>query len=66
MTYNNDAKKKYLQNLHDADEIAAELKWEKLFAKSLPQLEKMAQQALQDYHAGRTLPLDDLWDESLD
>jgi len=44
------------------DELEDEQRWDTAFENSLPQLEQLAQKALQDYKAGRTQDLnpDDL------
>jgi hypothetical protein len=40
-------------------EIESERKWDELFSRPPSEaLERMAQEALEDYHAGRTTPLD--------
>lgn len=38
-------------------ELAAEQRWNESFAKSQDALEKLAQEALAEYHAGLTKPL---------
>ncbi len=40
------------------DELIAERRWEQAFDKSPDLLEKLANEALEEYHAGKTLPLD--------
>ena len=40
------------------DEIASEARWSAAFAGSQPQLAQLAADALAEFHAGRTLPLD--------
>ena len=44
------------------DELEDEARWDRAFAESLPQLEKLGKKALEDYRAGRTRDLnpDDL------
>lgn len=39
-------------------EIESEMKWEVLFAQSPDKLSKLGAEALQDFKAGRTVPLD--------
>ncbi|MCX6591042.1 MAG: hypothetical protein NTZ56_05915 [Acidobacteria bacterium] len=39
-------------------EIGSDRRWDDLFARSLPMLEKMADEALQDHERGLTAPLD--------
>lgn len=39
------------------DELEDESRWDRAFAASLPQLEKLGKQALEDYRAGRTREL---------
>ncbi len=39
-------------------ELASEQRWNELFAKSQDMLAKMAEEALAEHRAGRTLPLD--------
>ena len=39
-------------------EIASDRRWDELFTRSLPTLEKMADEALHDYKRGLTTPLD--------
>ncbi len=36
------------------DELEDDARWDRAFAESLPQLEKLGEKALADYHAGRT------------
>ncbi len=38
------------------NDIAGELQWDKTFARSEDQLEKLAEKALQEFEAGRTRP----------
>jgi len=40
------------------EELASEQRWDELFAKSSPKLESMANEALAEYRAGKTQPLD--------
>ena len=40
------------------EEIASETRWNAAFANSQPQLAKLAADALAEFHASRTLPLD--------
>jgi len=40
------------------EEVRAEAAWEKALSASLPELERLAEEALQEYRAGRTKPLD--------
>ena len=40
------------------DEIIAEKKWERTFAESQDVLEKMAEEAVEEYKRGKTEPLD--------
>jgi hypothetical protein len=40
------------------DELEDEARWDVAFADSLPQLEKLGKEALEDYQAGRTRDLD--------
>jgi hypothetical protein len=42
------------------EEISSEQRWAQSFAKSGPALETLASEALAEFRAGRTLPLDDL------
>ncbi|WP_297902547.1 hypothetical protein [Metallibacterium sp.] len=42
------------------EEIASEQRWSRLFAKSGYVLEALATEALADFKAGKTQPLDDL------
>ena len=42
------------------EEIASEAQWSKSFAKSEPALESLAAEALAEFRAGRTKPLDEL------
>ncbi len=42
------------------DEIASEHRWSQSFAKSEGVLEKLASEALAEFRAGKTKPLDDL------
>jgi len=46
----------YLEYLSDDED---ERRWEEAFARSQDLLARMAQEALQEYHAGRTTPLFD-------
>lgn len=39
------------------DELEDELRWDRAFAASLPQLEQLDKRALEDYRAGRTQEL---------
>ena len=39
-------------------ELEDDTRWNESFAQSLPQLEQLAQKALDDYHQGRTRELD--------
>lgn len=39
------------------EELEDEARWDRAFAGSLPQLEKLGKKALADYHAGRTREL---------
>lgn len=39
-------------------ELASERRWEKAFAASRPQLERLADEALEDHRAGRARKLD--------
>jgi hypothetical protein len=39
------------------EELASEQKWAELFAKSQDALARMAEEALAEYHAGKTKPL---------
>ena len=43
--------------------LAADKKWDALFAKSSDLLASMAQEAIEEYESGETLPLEDLLDE---
>jgi hypothetical protein len=43
--------------------LAADKKWDELFAKSPDLLARMAQEAIEEYERGETLPLEDLLDE---
>ena len=38
-------------------EMADELRWQELFAQSQDMLTRMGQEAIEDFHAGRTTPL---------
>lgn len=40
------------------DELAVDARWDATLAKSAPQLERLAREAVDDYRAGRTTPLD--------
>ena len=40
------------------EEIASEKRWQELFAKSQPQLERLAKEAVAEYEAGLTEELD--------
>lgn len=40
------------------DELEDEAKWDRAFANSLPQLEKLGKKALEDHRAGKTIDLD--------
>lgn len=40
------------------DELRSEQRWNELFARSQDMLAKMADEALAEHHAGKTLPLD--------
>jgi hypothetical protein len=40
------------------EEIDADRRWEELFAKPSDVIERMADEALEEYRLGRTLPLD--------
>ena len=39
------------------EEIASEKKWQEAFDKSQPQLEQLAEEALEEFRQGKTLPL---------
>ena len=39
-------------------ELESEAKWDELFAKSQPQLKRLAEEAAEEYRTGRTEPLD--------
>jgi hypothetical protein len=39
-------------------EMESEARWEKLFSKPAPALERIADQALREHEQGRTIPLD--------
>jgi len=39
------------------EEIESERRWDELFAKSAPQLEQLANEALAEHRAGKTRPL---------
>ena len=40
------------------EEMASEARWDKAFAESADQLEKLGDEALAEFRAGKTLPLD--------
>jgi hypothetical protein len=40
------------------DELRADVTWEKTLGSSLPELERLAEEALREHRAGRTRPLD--------
>ena len=40
------------------EEIASEARWQSAFANSTASLERLAQEALEEHRAGKTLPLD--------
>jgi hypothetical protein len=40
------------------DELRTDVTWEKTLGSSLPELERLAEEALREHRAGRTRPLD--------
>ena len=42
------------------DELESERKWDDLFAGSTDELAKMAQEAIDEFHAGQTEPMESL------